>query len=439
MRIYRSWGINPSTEQHACVLAGDYEKDSVCYQKGKSVLPYGCGSSYGDVCLNSNGVLLDTQRLDRFLEFDQATGILRCEAGVTLRQINQIFVPQGWFLPVTPGTQNVTVGGAVANDVHGKNHHQAGSFGCHIRKLGLFRSAEGYVECGQINNPQLFKATIAGLGLTGLIIWCEFQLKPISGPFIKTKKVIFNTLDEFEGLTGETSSEYEYTVAWIDSVASQKKIGKGVFFCGNHAETKFEAKSSSKRKISIPFNAPSGLLNYSVVKLFNAAYFNLHKFTSSNSLSDFESFFYPLDNVKNWNRLYGKKGFFQYQCVVPVAGGIELVGEMLEICSRFSQGSFLSVLKKFGDIRSPGIMSFPRSGYTLALDFRNLGDSTYQLFVELDKLVFENNGAIYSAKDARMSPENFKKSYPGLNDFCNYIDPVCSSDFSRRVMPGEFC
>ena len=434
---YRSWGINPQHKQKACVVTSELDAHDTCYKSAKSWLPYGCGSSYGDVCLNDHGVLLDSQKLDRFLSFDPTTGLLRCQSGVTLRAINQIFVNQGWFLPVTPGTQNVTVGGAIANDVHGKNHHQAGSFGCHVRRLGLYRSHEGHIECSQDDNQDLFQATIAGLGLTGFIQWAEFQLKAISSPYLQTEKMVFSGLQDFDALSGDADKKYEYTVAWIDSVAAKKNRGRGVYFGGNHTNTNSSIKPPSRRVVSIPFNAPTGLLNYSTVKLFNASYYYMHKLTAKKTQVYYEPFFYPLDSITHWNRLYGKKGLFQYQCVIPINGGIDVIQELLEICAHYAQGSFLSVLKKFGDINSPGMLSFPRQGYTLALDFRNLGKSTHEMFAELDKIVFSKNGALYPAKDARMTKEGFRQSFPNAENFMTHIDPMFSSDFLERAILGE--
>lgn len=434
---YRSWGLNPEVQQRAHVVYDPFNRDQVENLTAKSWLAFGCGSSYGDVCLNDEGLLLDTRKLDHFLDFDENTGVLRCQSGVTLRSINQFFVKRGWFLPVTPGTQNVTVGGAIANDVHGKNHHQAGTFGCHIRRLGLYRSQNGEVECSREENAGLFTATIAGLGLTGFIQWAELQLRAVQSPFLATEEMVFDNLDEFSDLSEKTDSEYEYTVAWIDSVANAKQLGRGVFFCGNHSKSKTDKMHFSKRKFIIPFNAPAGLLSYPAVKLFNKLYYNVHRLTPTTSKTYFESFFYPLDSISHWNRLYGKKGFFQYQCVVPLTDGIELVRELLRVCSHYANGSFLSVLKKFGEIESPGMLSFPRPGYTLALDFRNLGKSTHEMFAKLDNIVFANHGALYPAKDARMSHDGFLQSFPNYAQFAQYIDPMFSSNFQRRVGVGD--
>ncbi len=431
---YRSWGLNPQIKQIACVLNGATEQDLAGPHKAQKLLAYGCGSSYGDVCLNDEGVLLDSHRLDHFLNFNPDTGVLRCQSGVTLRAINQQLIKYGWFLPVTPGTQNVTLGGAIANDVHGKNHHLAGSFGCHVLKLGLYRSQEGSIECQPDKNAELFRATISGLGLTGFIQWAEIQLKKISSPYLRTEKMVFTGLQEFDALSNDADKAYEYTVAWIDSVAAAKYRGRGVLFCGEHADSSADRRPSKKRILSIPFNAPTGLLSYPVIKTFNLAYYNMHRLTSSKALTYYEPFFYPLDSLGHWNRLYGKKGLYQYQCVIPAEGGVEVVEELLAICAHYRQGSFLSVLKKFGSIKSPGMLSFPRPGYTLALDFRNLGESTLKLFSALDKVVFANQGALYPAKDARMSREGFRQSFIETERFKNYIDPLFSSNFMRRVI-----
>jgi len=401
-------------------------------------LAYGQGRSYGDSCLNNDGTIINTSKLNHILFFDKDNGVLRCEAGVTLDDILSVIVPHGWFLPVTPGTRFVTIAGAVSNDVHGKNHHRVGSFGNHVLAFEILRSSGEPQICTPSENKELFSATIGGLGLTGLIRWVEIKLKKIVNSSIVSTERTFTSVNEFFELDDNYLEQNEYTVAWVDTTSTGTKLGRGVYFSGDHAKEHRVAYSESKlkkRRLNIPFNMPGYTLNSYVVRAFNQVYYNLHKNNSEQKLVHYEPFFYPLDNVLNWNRLYGKRGFFQHQCVVPVNDGKEVIKEILRLVSNKNMASFLSVLKRFGNIPSVGMLSFPREGYTLALDFPNKGKRTLDFLNDLDKLVKSVNGAVYPAKDARMSSEMFVKSFPGLNQFKKYIDPSFSSSFWRRVNP----
>ncbi len=393
----------------------------------KSMLAYGNGRSYGDVGLNSGATLLHTRGLDRFIAFDEATGVLICEAGVLLSEILELFVPRGWFLPVTPGTRFVTVGGAIANDVHSKNHHGAGTFGCHVRRFELLRSDGSRLLCSTDENPKWFAATIGGLGLTGLITWVEMALKPISGVGIAVRNRRFTGLDAFFELNAEAEAAHEYTVAWIDCLATTPR---GIFMAGDHSTGRgFPGKT--KKPLSVPLTPPISLINGLSLRAFNQAYFN--RPIADETLVHYEPFFYPLDGILHWNRLYGRQGFFQYQFVLPMQAR-EALDEVLHSIAASGQGSFLAVLKTFGDKRSPGMLSFPMPGVTLALDFPNRGAPTLALFERLDAIIDNAGGRLYPAKDARMSAAFFQNSYPGLDDFEPFIDPKFSSNFSRRVL-----
>jgi FAD/FMN-containing dehydrogenase len=386
----------------------------------RPVLPRGQGRSYGDSCLNEGGVLLTTRALDRFISFDEETGLLRCEAGVTLGAILDVVVPRGFFVPVLPGTKHVSVGGAIANDIHGKNHHRAGTFGCHVRRLELMRSdgSRRILAPGDT----LFSATVGGLGLTGIVTWAEVQLRRVPGPGIRTEAVPFSSLDEFVQLTRDSDAHWEYTVAWIDSVSSAPR---GVFLRGEHAEG---SARRSARRLRVPLDFPAFTLNRYTVRAFNNAYRWATR--PGTRLVHYDPFFFPLDSVENWNRIYGRPGFFQFQCVVPEMATIE---SLLTRVARAGSGSFLSVLKTFGDVPSPGMLSFPRKGYTLALDFANRGAATFALLGELEREVRESGGALYPAKDARMSRATFLASAPRLAEFEPHVDPAFSSSFWRRV------
>jgi FAD/FMN-containing dehydrogenase len=402
-----------------------------------SLLPYGLGRSYGDSCLNDGGILLDTSLLDRFISFDPEHGILQCEAGVALADILEVAVPKGWFLPVTPGTKFVTVGGAIANDVHGKNHHRAGTIGCHTRKFELVRSSGERIACSQTENPEWFGATIGGLGLTGLIAWAEIRLKRIRSACLDVETIRFGNLEEFFSLSAESDRDFEYTVAWVDCFSGGDSLGRGLFMRANHAETGPLDGSGpgrpSARQMTIGFDAPEFLLNDSFMKFFNGLYFRRQREMRSRKRSPYEPFFYPLDAVGQWNRLYGKRGFFQYQCVLPTGGDREAARDILKTVTESSPGVYLAVLKIFGDVKSPGTLSFPRPGLTLALDIPNRGKPAFALMDRLDTIVRNARGAVYPAKDARMSADSFEAYFPQWHDFSRYVDPGFSSSFWRRV------
>lgn len=435
MQAFQSWGRYPLARQSTQQLRWASEALPLPVANGDTLLPYGQGRSYGDSCLNDGGTLLLTQGLDRFIHFDRAGGLLRCEAGVTLADILRLIVPQGWFLPVTPGTKFVSVGGAIANDVHGKNHHRSGTFGCHVTRFELLRSDGSRLICSPQENAEWFAATVGGLGLTGLITWAEIRLKPIANPFIAVETIRFASLDEFFELSAAAEADYEYTVAWLDCLASGRHFGRGLFMQGNHAAPQLSGLPtiSEPQGCSFPFNAPNWMLNKLSIRAFNFAYYHHQRSKTASGLSHFAPFFYPLDAILAWNRIYGRRGFLQYQCVVPDDGGHTAIRSILEKIVAAGQGSFLSVLKIFGDTPSPGLLSFPRKGATLALDFPMRGASTLALLNELDVIVRQAGGGVYPAKDARMSPESFHIYYPRWQEFSQYIDPKFSSSFWRRV------
>lgn len=434
---YQSWGRFPHANgQNAHVLRW-LDEDIDLTSIPKPILPYAYGRSYGDSCLNIKGSLLDTTSLRRFIAFDPESGLLRCEAGISLADILDVLVPRGWFLPVTPGTKYVSLGGAIANDVHGKNHHWAGTFGCHIRSFELLRSTGERFLCSPQTHRELFHATIGGLGLTGLILWAELQMKPIPSRWLQTERIRFSTLDEFFALSTQSDETHEYTVAWIDSLARGRAMGRGLFMRGQHTRaTEGAMKATARsRSLTIPCDVPSWMLNPWSMTLFNALYYYKHQRELFRSCEHFDSFFYPLDAIKHWNRLYGRRGFLQYQCVIPPPHERSAITELLGIIQQARQGSFLAVLKKFGEIVSPGLLSFPRAGTTLALDFPYRGSETLALMHQLDQIVRETKGAVYPAKDARMSSEDFKSFFPQWEKFLHFKDPAFSSSFWRRVVP----
>lgn len=424
-----SWGRIGSPE-HTIVplIAG---KATSQLQAGKpNGLAYGMGRSYGDVCLNPGHTIWTTTGLDHFRAFDETTGKLTCESGVLLRDIQRTFIPRGWMLPVVPGTQLITVGGAIANDIHGKNHHVHGTFGHHVTSIKLARTDGEIRICTPQKHKDMFAATVAGLGLTGVILEAELQLIRTTGPWLETESIPFTSLKEFFELADESEAEWEHTVSWIDclSTTSSGTI-KGLFMRGNPAAEQPPAPTV-KKPLTVPFVPPVSLINRVSLGPFNFAYYHLKKMRSGRALTHYESFFHPLDAIQHWNRLYGPPGFYQYQCVVP-RGAIQTI---LNTIARAGEGSFLAVLKTFGNKPSLGLLSFPQPGVTLALDFPNNGPRTLTLLKQLDDIVREAKGRIYPAKDATMPRDLFESGYPNYQKFQTFRDPNISSAFSRRLM-----
>jgi FAD/FMN-containing dehydrogenase len=366
---------------------------------------------------------------------DEQAGILRCEAGVTLAQILNLTVPRGWFLPVTPGTQFVSVGGAIAHDVHGKNHHKAGTFGRFVNRLGLWRSDGQVLECSYEQNRGLYRATIGGMGLTGLILWAELRLKPISSSAIEIESERFAGLDDYFALAADADRANEYTVAWIDCLARGRRLGRGRFIRGDHG-VDGDLLPASRWRPKLRIEGSRWFGGPPVVRAFNTVYYRAHRRRMVRRRIHYDRFFYPLDRIGAWNRVYGRRGFLQYQCVVPWAHR-EAIREMITRASQAAEAPFLSVIKLLGSIPSPGLLSFPREGVTLALDFPIRGGRTFDLLESFDKMVREVGGAVYPAKDARMSPRSFRAFFPVWKEFVQYIDPAFSSSFWRRVNRSE--
>jgi len=397
---------------------------------GAPHLCYGLGRSYGDVCLNNGGRLIVTDALDRIIRFDRDRGILRAEAGLTIDRLLRVTVPRGWFAPVVPGTKFVTLGGAVANDVHGKNHEHVGTFGAHVTALGLLRSSGEMLTLSHDENAELFAATIGGLGLTGVIAWVELQLAPITSAMIDTETFALNDLADFFK-RAEESRHWPYTVAWIDCLAKGAETGRGFFTRGRHAE-KGELTVHKPPRLDVPFDAPGMLLNAHTISLFNLLYRH-RPFVLGEKCMHYEPFLFPLDAVAHWNRLYGRRGFFQHQSAVPMANAFDTTRKLLELTAEFGEGSFLLVLKLFGDETSPGLISFPLPGATLALDFPNKGESTRRLLDRMEGVVLSAGGRLYPEKDAAMSGDAFRTGYPAWRKLEAQRDPAIMSDFWRRV------
>lgn len=426
-----SWGRYPRATQR--ILPFRDRRAELPAADG-TLLPYGNGRSYGDSCLNDGGNLLRARDLDRFMAFDPHTGVLQCEAGVLLSEILELVVPRGWFLPVTPGTRFVTVGGAIANDVHGKNHHRAGTFGCHLLAFELLRSDGSRMICSASHNQEWFAATLGGLGLTGLITSASIQLRRISGPWLSAEVHRFGNIGDFLRLSEGSNRGHEYTVAWIDCVAKRSSLGRGLFTRANHAEAQPELQATQPSGwLRVPFAPPFPLVNAFTLRAFNSLYFHSQRASVRCVTTHYERYFYPLDRISQWNLIYGSRGLLQYQCVVPIGDAERVISQLIGFVSDAGAGSFLAVLKQFGDVPSPGMLSFPRPGITLALDFP-ANEPNLRLLDRLDDVVAEAGGAVYPAKDARMAGKLFRQYFPVWEAFSQYIDPRFSSSFWRRVM-----
>ncbi len=431
---YLSWGRYPRLQPRQVQQVRWQQDLPNLAQIDGTVLPYGNGRSYGDSCQNDGGTLLDTRGLNRYIAFDRENGCIRCEAGVMVEDLLALIVPEGWFIPVSPGTKYVTVGGAIANDVHGKNHHAAGTFGCHVTRFELLRSTGERLICTPTENAALFRATIGGLGLTGLITWAEFTLKRIPTAYVDVENIQFESIDEFFRLSNE-STNIDYTVSWLDCTAHGDQLGRGVFQRGDFYDPPLGEQKPPRElpSVPVPFDLPEFLINPLTIRIFNALYFHKQLFPVTRGITHYDPFFYPLDILQNWHHVYGKSGFLQYQFVMPYDDGYEPIKTVFRRIVDSGQGSPLVVFKTFGDIKSPGMLSFPRRGVTLAMDFPFRGRKTLDLLNELDAIVFDHGGALYPAKDARMSGDAFRKSYPEWETFAQHVDPQFSSSFWRRV------
>lgn len=403
------WGNYPKYKARVLTPASLSSIRSIV-ENERALIARGMGRSYGD---SANApTILQTSVCDRFIEFNPATGLLVAEAGITLLDILKVVVPKGWMLPVTPGTSYVTLGGAIASDVHGKNHHIAGSFSCHLHYLRMVLGTGDIITVSQSENQDLFLATCGGMGLTGVIICAAIQLIPINSSIISQTIIKANCLEE----ACEAFDLYQkstYSVAWIDCLSRGKNLGRSVISIGEHAAVG-GLDISSPDPISVPVYMPSALLNRFTMRAFNEIYWRKEKNLATHDVQ-MMPYFYPLDAVRSWNKIYGKSGFVQYQFVLPKANGVENLRKVLNKITESGEGSFLAVLKKFGEANS-NLLSFPIEGYTLALDFK-LKPSTIGMLRELDDIVLGMGGKVYLTKDAVMTEATFKLAYPKWEEF----------------------
>lgn len=436
MSTVLSWGRYPNRPQASHAIAW---RDAAATtwreltkQPGVTTLAFGNGRSYGDSCLAASDRVLSMRQLDRLIAADWSTGVLRAEPGVTLEQILDAAIARGWMLPVTPGTKYATLGGAIANDVHGKNHHVRGTFGRHVRRFGLARSDGTLLECSPDEHPELYAATIGGLGLTGLVLWAEIQLMPIRSSLIDVLSIRFENLDEFFALSERLDPLHEYSVAWVDCQSHGADLGRGIFMVGDHA-IDGPLERDTRKKHTVPFVFPVPVFNKMTLSAFNGLYYHRQQRREVRSRIGYDRYFYPLDALLEWNRIYGRAGFQQYQCVVPKAVAREATRAILAAISSSGTGSFLAVLKRCGALRSPGLLSFPFEGTSLALDFPQRDEQIRKLFTRLDAIVREAGGRLYPAKDAHMSGEDFRRAYPAWEQVERLRDPALLSRFWERT------
>tara|TARA_A100001011_G_scaffold375557_1_gene437226 strand:- start:1920 stop:3221 length:1302 start_codon:yes stop_codon:yes gene_type:complete len=428
---YKSWNNYPNIKSKSIEHLSS--SDKLDFKNDKNIA-YGLGRSYGDVCLNENGNIVVTTNFNKLIEIDEINGTLHCESGISIKQILNVIAPMGWFLPVVPGTRNITIGGAIANDIHGKNHHKVGSFGNFVQSINLQRSNGEILTCSENENYEYLKATVGGMGLTGIILSAKVKLKKIDSQYVDVKTQRFDSLEDYFKINTHLEENNEYSVSWVDCLLKDNKGGlRGVYLSGNHSNKNlYDNKVKKDFKIKFPFTPPFSFVNNLSMKVINETYYRINK-NSISKPQHFKPFFFPLDIVDNWGKAYGRKGFLQYQFVVPNQNSFETIQKILDEIKKNNQIPALGVLKAFGSIQSIGYMSFPREGLTLALDFRIKGKDTFKFLERLDKIVIDNNGSLYPAKDARMSPDTFVKSFKNLENFKKYVDPKFSSSFWRRV------
>ena len=404
----KSWGQYPNINNKTYIISQQKSLAKKLKEK-KEFIAYGNGRSYGDSALNKH--IIYTKKLEYLLKFDPESGILHCQSGVLLSDIIKTFVPKGWFLKITPGTKLITIGGAIASDVHGKNHHIEGCFSNCVIEFNLMLADGSIKTCSKTRNKELFFATCGGMGLTGIILDAKISLKKINSKFINQKTIKTNNLKETFA-EFEKHATTEFSVAWIDCLATNENIGKAILMTGDFADDG-NLSFKEQKKLNIPFNLPTFLINYISIKIINWLYYNNK--TTRNQKVSLDDFFYPLDKINNWNRIYGKNGFIQYQFILPKKYSYEGMHEILTTIAANHQGSFLAVLKLHGKANE-NYLSFPLEGYSLAIDFK-IDPSLFKFLLKLDSIVLKYQGRIYLTKDARVPKQTFEQGYPKIDLF----------------------
>lgn len=402
-----NWGNYPIVEK-PIKSEDSLDKIKELVKQKNEIIARGNGRCYGDASLSE--YIFSTQRLNKFISFDRLNGVIECESGVLLSDILEVIVPQGYFLYVTPGTKYITIGGAIASDVHGKNHHAEGCFSDWLIELSLLNEKGEVLNCSREENSELFWATIGGMGLTGIILSAKIKLKNIETAYIRQESIKAENLDEIFALFDESES-WTYNVAWIDCLQKGQNIGRSILLRGEHAlkaelpknKQEHSLRLKSKVKPTVPFYFPNFILNSLTVKIFNWLYYLKQPKKQVNNFVDYETFFYPLDVINDWNKIYGTSGFIQYQMVIPKERGKEGMKKILQTIANSGNGSFLAVLKLFGKNNPEAYNSFPMEGYTLALDFK-VNRKLKKLVEQLDNIVEEYGGRIYLTKDSMSKP-----------------------------------
>jgi len=404
------------------------------------VIARGMGRSYGDAALNHGGDAILTGRLDRMLEFDAGTGELVAEAGVTIDDLLDVFLPRGWIAPVAPGTAFVTLGGALANDVHGKNHDQVGSFAEHVRWFDLLTADGAVRRVTPESEPALFAATAGGIGLTGIVLRLALALQRIAAPAVQLREERMGSLDDFLSAFAARARAATYSVGWIDALARGARLGRGILETAEPAPAGATVAGGRRGALAVPFDLPGFVLNPLSVAAFNELYFRRVPASGRERIVGLRRFLFPLDALRDWNRLYGKRGFRQFQCVLPDIEAATGLRALLETVSQSRAASFLAVIKTLGG-DGRGCLSFAMRGVTLALDFPNRPDAP-DLLHRLERIVLDHGGRLYLAKDSALSPEGFAAMYsrlPELRRVLAEVDPQgrFRSDMARRLRIRE--
>ncbi len=441
------WGRYPCIAGH--VLQPENQSEFFRILKDNDageILARGLGRSYGDAALSAGAKIVLCDKLKSILSFDSEAGILRCRPGMSFDDMLRIFLPLGWFPPVTPGTKHVTMGGALACDIHGKNHHKFGSFLNFVNSFKLVTASCEELNCSREENRELYFASAGGMGLTGVLSEIELRLLKVENPYMMVKKLRASGLQDTFRLIEENDPLYDYSVCWIDCLASGPQLGRSILILGRHAgaqEIALEEKQAAFRNagagLSVDFDLPGWILNRYSIGAFNHCYYYLSSCANEEKVQAYNGFFYPLDFISNWNRLYGKEGFIQYQCVLPLESSKVGLEEILALSAKRGRASFLAVLKKFG--AGHGLLSFPISGYTLALDLP-VKTGIFEFSRELDQIVLKHGGRVYLAKDACLEAESFRsmyKDYPEWLRIKKEVDPKnkFSSALSKRLRLNE--
>ncbi|MFV1997746.1 MAG: FAD-binding protein [Acidiferrobacterales bacterium] len=434
------WGRYPEQE---CITWRPEKQSGLVVES--PMIARGLGRSYGDAALNESGNVVLTERVNRFLELDIESGKLRAEAGVSMAEVIDVCLPRGWFPQVTPGTKHVSLGGCLAADVHGKNHHRVGAFSSSVEAFNLITADGATLTCSRDENENVYRATVGGMGLTGVISEMTLQLKKVETAYVTSRHVKAADLDAAFNELAQGGPENEYSVAWIDCLSRGRKLGRSIIMQGRHAsadelgasQQKLPLQVARRRHKRFPIDLPSWALNPLSISSFNSLYYYQQGRKTQPFISDIDRYFYPLDAVEDWNRMYGKKGFVQYQCVLPTAAAFDGIKSMLEKLANSRRASFLAVLKRLGP-ESGGLMSFPMEGYTLALDLPLRGKELFALLDELDEQVLAAGGRVYLAKDARLGAAAFAGMYPRLAEWQKIksrIDPGnrFTSSLARRL------